>query len=539
MRALFVFALLVAVSSTGFAESNWFVPDDFLTIQKAIESYAVKDGDVVTVRPGVYVENLDFLGKTIRLRSEKGPQVTIIDGGNPSNPDFGTVVIFKGGEDRNAVLEGFTIQNGTGSGAPGVFYFAGGIACVKSSPTIRGNIIQNNKATGDGGGIFCYEGSPLIEDNIISYNRTDLHGAGIACMENSDAEVKNNIIFENRSGTMLGDGWGGGIGCKNSSPYVVDNVIHHNRAHTGGGGVWFKSCSPVILNNRIHDNQSEWRGGGVYVGGNSQNTCMKNNVIHDNVSLTGGGMHYTASLHGEIVCNTIVHNTALHTGGGLHINGAGTQAVTNSIIYGNTATQAAEIWVGGATDLTIEYSCMTTGPGTKWAEPGSTLEWGDGMIDTPPEFVDSGGKDFHLLYTSPCRDAGFNFGNLDAEDFEGDPRIVFGTTDMGADEFAAHLYYTGEAAHGSVVEAKLLGAPGSAPVGLFIGLTLFDLPLTTPWGDFFIEPPYEMVQTSPMPQSGVIVLPETIPLWLPTPLDLYMQALVKDEMTNLCVVEVR
>ncbi|MHC4943703.1 MAG: NosD domain-containing protein [Planctomycetota bacterium] len=539
MRILIALLLLFAIPGMSLGENNWYVPDDFLTIQSAIGSYMVKDGDTVLVRPGTYVENIDFLGKAIRVQSEQGPEVTIIDGGNPSNPDFGTVVIFKGGESRTSVLEGFTIQNGTGSGAPGVLYFAGGIACVKSAPTIRNNIICNNQATGDGGGIFCYEASPLIEDNIISYNETELHGAGIACMESSAAEILNNTIHENRGGTMLGNGWGGGIGGKNSSVYIADNDIHNNYAHTGGGGVWFKNSSPVIVDNRIHDNESEWRGGGIYIGGHSESSCVKNNLIHDNTSLTGGGMHYTESYLADLACNTIVNNTAIHTGGGLHINTAGTEEITNSIIFGNTAAQAAELWVGGGTDLTVAYCCVGTGPGTHWAEPGSTLIQGAGMIDEPPQFVAPAEEDFHLLYTSPCRDAGTNSGNLDSEDFEGDPRIVYGTIDMGADEFAAHLYYLGEATPGGSVKAKLIGTPGSSPVGLFIGLTLFDTPVTTPWGDFFIEPPYEMVTTSPFPQSGVIALPETIPVYLPTPLDIFMQALVQDELTNLSVVEVR
>jgi hypothetical protein len=72
--------------------------------------------------------------------------------------------------------------------------------------------------------------------------------------------------------------------------------------------------------------------------------------------------------------------------------------------------------------------------------------WGDGNIDQSPEFVNSVEGDFHLQYTSPCRNAGDNAapGHF-TEDMEGDPRIAEGVVDMGADEFHRHLYYTGDA----------------------------------------------------------------------------------------------
>lgn len=92
---------------------NIVVPDSHSTIQEAINSS--RDGEVITVKPGTYYENIDFKGKDITLESTEphNPDVvaeTILDGN--SN---GTVVTFQSGESSGAVLTGFTITGGSGT----------------------------------------------------------------------------------------------------------------------------------------------------------------------------------------------------------------------------------------------------------------------------------------------------------------------------------------------------------------------------------------------------------------------------------------
>ena len=76
-----------------------------------------------------------------------------------------------------------------------------------------------------------------------------------------------------------------------------------------------------------------------------------------------------------------------------------------------------------------------------YVEGGSTIDWGSGMIDADPLFVDPSGDDYHLTWQSPCG----NTGDMAAVppdlkyDFEGDPRIVLGSVEIGADEFYFHL----------------------------------------------------------------------------------------------------
>src|SRR5262245_27005056 len=81
------------------------VPADQPTIQSAIAS--ASSGDIVQVAPGTYLENLNFLGKAVRVTSEHGPNVTIIDGNG-----IGPVAAFVTAEGRESVLNGFTLRNG-------------------------------------------------------------------------------------------------------------------------------------------------------------------------------------------------------------------------------------------------------------------------------------------------------------------------------------------------------------------------------------------------------------------------------------------
>jgi hypothetical protein len=85
------------------------VPADLSTIQAGINSAV--NGDTILVAPGTYYEHINFIGKAILVKSEKGADSTII---NKLYDGF-TLVVFNSGENNNSIIDGFTVQNAKNS----------------------------------------------------------------------------------------------------------------------------------------------------------------------------------------------------------------------------------------------------------------------------------------------------------------------------------------------------------------------------------------------------------------------------------------
>jgi hypothetical protein len=250
-------------------DSIRFVPGAYNKIWKTV--WAAKDGDVVLVRPGTYVENIDFFGKSVILRSDKDgdpntrdldPGGTVIDG-NQS----GSVVYFGRLEERDAVIEGFTITNGSGTMDWIGSVYGGGLFCERGAdPIIRDNIITGNTAGGDhgkGGGICCHWYShAVIARNLIYNNLATAWGGGICVYQLSYTKIYNNVIYENAS---LEDG--GGLYLYGSDPkmrrgrgendlQVYHNTVVDNWAGEYGGGFSLVSVWCDIRNSIVWGNEA-------------------------------------------------------------------------------------------------------------------------------------------------------------------------------------------------------------------------------------------------------------------------------------------
>src|SRR5262249_1372166 len=145
-------------------------------------------------------------GKAIRVASDQGAEVTVIDGNQA-----GSVVSFTSGEGPQSVLSGFTLRNGKAGTSPALR--GGGIRIENSSPTITGNIVTNNTAGDGGGGISSSFGSPLIQGNRITNNGQipgwsgGVGGGGVSIGGASSAQLLNNVI----SGNSWASASGGGV----------------------------------------------------------------------------------------------------------------------------------------------------------------------------------------------------------------------------------------------------------------------------------------------------------------------------------------
>jgi len=162
--------------------TTWEIKQDgtgnFNFIQEGID--ASVDSDTVLVYPGTYFENINFYGKDITVASlllttgdESYINSTIIDGDHQ-----GSVVTFENDETNDAVLIGFTLQNGSGYDVSQYTNVGGGIFINFSSPSLKYLMIRNNNANG-GGGIHFSSTDAYIEKVTIKENHAFVNGGGI------------------------------------------------------------------------------------------------------------------------------------------------------------------------------------------------------------------------------------------------------------------------------------------------------------------------------------------------------------------------
>lgn len=268
-KVLIIFALFAVSFSLHSRIIN--VPAEFTSIQSAIEVSA--DRDTVLVAPGIYYENINFRSKNIVVTSifylsgnSSIINFTVINGSKPSSSDTGSCVIFSGGEDSTAVLQGFTITGGTGTkwndehGA-GIFREGGGILVQSSSPVIQNNVIVSNSVTDTlniistgGGGIRIANSFAKIYNNLV-VNNTSRYGAGIV-LNFTSGELRNNLILGNFGSKHFGAGSGIWINGEHERPImIINNTIAGNSSAAGICGI-YGSGTALFKNNIVWGNTS-------------------------------------------------------------------------------------------------------------------------------------------------------------------------------------------------------------------------------------------------------------------------------------------
>jgi hypothetical protein len=383
------------------------VPGDQPTIQAGIN--AAVNGDTVLVAPGTYVENINFKGKAITVRSSGGANVTTVDGGQA-----GSVVTFTAGEGRSSVLSGFTVTHGKAS------FGGGGIEIQSASPTILNNIIKNNQAC-DGDGIEVGFGSPLIRGNRILNNVQSgcsggTGGGGIEIGGAASAQIIGNLIQGNNAGSGIG---GGGISLfAAGTPTIANNMIIGNTASTGGAISMYNQSDALVVQNLIVGNSAP-QGGGVYylVPSGALGPTLLNNTFSRNRASSGQGSAVYAN---DFDVPSHLYNNIIHeVSGQIAVYCGNLNSVTPPLFFNNDVFA-----IGG-----------TTYGGICSDQTGS-----NGNISADPLFISP--NNLRLQAGSPAIDAGDNGApRLPAKDLAGNPRVVDGDVDgnavidMGAYEF--------------------------------------------------------------------------------------------------------
>ena len=370
-------AIVALVSPRQGEGREWVIRPDGLgdapTIQAGIDSSA--DGDTVRALPGIYVENIDFLGKAIVVMGS-GPEVTTIDGSSMA----ASCVTFVSGETQSSVLIGFRLTGGRGWDSR----FGGGVFVLDSEPVIEGNVIEENQArggsSGSGGGIYCggstSQGwSPVIRGNMIRDNVACTNGGGISVGGWMSPEIVGNELIDNW--TFDGDGGGIAFRILSDGPLIMDNVIANNEAADHGGGIYAGRANNAgtveleIVGNLIARNLArargavEFSGGGVWL--SRADAWIHHNTIVGNEGTGGdgtwgGGITILRSGSPVIEQNIIALSPQ---GGGIRCDLGVTPTIRNNLVWENTGGQgngSCTAWVG--VDGNVEEDPMFCGAST-------------------------------------------------------------------------------------------------------------------------------------------------------------------------------
>ncbi|MBT3232959.1 MAG: T9SS type A sorting domain-containing protein, partial [Calditrichaeota bacterium] len=351
------------------------------------------------VSAGEYVENIDFTGKDISLiGNPDNPEEVVIDGGGD-----GSVVVFSNGETNEAVLSGFTLQNG------GNVHQGGGVYCNNSYPNLLNLIVRENMSASGGGGIY-YSGdreSLISMENLQVIGNQSSGAAGIMLYE-GEISISNSTISNNSSQRDAG-----GIWCGENTISTFDNlIITDNDCSRDGGGIYYINHSEASLSNsHISGNVAGAQGGGLFL------SCWENEdgilslhncEIYEN---TGRSVIYFAYASVQIDHVTLHHNISHHQ----IINLTNSECVFNNCTVSDSRTGWFIVQAECSTVIqnSIVYNNDIWG---LFPEQGELAEItfsniqggfeGEGNIDADPQFVDAENGDYQLTEDSPCIDVG-------------------------------------------------------------------------------------------------------------------------------------
>jgi len=348
-----IFSLALPISSPAKAEASpatIYVPDDYLTIQAAID--AANPGDTIIVRDGTYTENVDLNKDHLTIQSENGAEVTIVQAANPNYHVFEIT-------DDYVNISGFTIKEATADEKAGI--------CLSNVEYchVSGNICHNNYH----GILLNSSPNNTLEDNTCFSN----YWSGILLSFSSNNTVENNSCSES---TYFG------IGLHSSS----NNILENNNCfknHYLGICLSLSSNSNIVKSNIISENND-----GICLQYSSNSNIVEDNTCSGNV-FDGILLSYSASN------NNVKDNTCSGNSYGIHLLSSSVNTIYINNFIDNVdnvySDDSANLW-NSPEEITYTYNgnTYTSYLGNYWSGYGIYLpavghddpddQWEDEML---------------------------------------------------------------------------------------------------------------------------------------------------------------
>ncbi len=336
--AIFILAL---ISGPGAAAEIIVQPGS--SIQQAVNNSG--SGDIITVKPGTYTENVIVTKDDLTIRSESGnPDNTIIKAKNS-----GANVLLLQGE--NIKISGFKAVGATRSGYAGI--------CLSSCSNC---IIENNKLLNNCYGIYVLRSKV---DKLSKNTATNNLQYGIALGTATDNILSGNTAFSNGRGIHFGNSDGN---------ILSGNTIRDNDVY--GFSMCPRCDTNQIYNNYFNDTVTITNGIGNVL--NTKKTAGTN--------IVGGpyiGGNFWGKPDGTGFSNTAIDKNSDGISDSAYKNIAGSIYSDNLplVIYKPESKKPVAAFsaspTSGAAPLNVTFTDKSTGTPTKWK-----WSFGDGTSST-------------------------------------------------------------------------------------------------------------------------------------------------------------
>ncbi|GGH39274.1 hypothetical protein IA57_01075 [Mangrovimonas yunxiaonensis] len=227
-------------------------------------------------------------------------------------------------------------------------------------------------------------------------------------------------------------------------------VISQNPTSSSGGAILVANANLNVTHSKFTNNTTTAYGGAIVM--ISGNLTSKNSEYINNNATNGGAILISG---GNITStnNLYAKNAGSTQGGTIYLLESVNSVFTNDAMVDNTSTGRSGIAAFTNSNITLQNTIMLNPGNDMGRDNSSTFTANNTNFDadysipgsnstffTNPGFVDAANNNYRLSGNSPLFDIGNNSYNTEAEDLDGNSRIINGTIDLGPYENPCVMY---------------------------------------------------------------------------------------------------